>query len=41
LLSDAGGKAQASMQSLVIGNMALNIVLSGSLQNLWGMISAL
>lgn len=35
------GNVQDSMQSAVLGNLVINIIMSGSLQYLWGMINAL
>ncbi|TNV87623.1 hypothetical protein FGO68_gene4551 [Halteria grandinella] len=41
LLTSASGGSQASMNSIVIGNLAMNIVMSASLQYLWGMINVM
>lgn len=40
-LKSAGQGASTGTQTLVIGNLVINILLSGSLCMLWGMINAL
>jgi len=40
-LEAAGNAAAGSSKAVVIGNMVMNIVLSGAMNLLWGMVNAL
>jgi len=40
-LEAAGGTMEGASNAVVIGNMAMNLVLSGAMNLLWGMVNAL
>ena len=41
MLAASKGAAQATFSTLMYGNLAVNIVMSASLQMLWGMVSVM
>lgn len=41
MLTSSAGASQGTMNSVVIGNLAVNLVMSASLQYLWGMINVM
>jgi hypothetical protein len=41
MLTSSGGSASTAMNTMMYGNMAVNIVMSASLQMLWGLINVM
>jgi hypothetical protein len=41
MLTKSKGAAQATMNTMMYGNLAVNLVMSASLQMLWGMVNVM
>lgn len=41
MLLSSGGTAKGAMSTMMYGNLAVNLVMSASLQMLWGMINVM
>lgn len=41
MLTASKGTAQATINTMMYGNLAINLVMSASLQMLWGMVSVM
>jgi len=41
MLLNSGGSTKGAMSSMMYGNLAVNLVMSASLQMLWGMINVM